>query len=414
MKISTFLAGVAAICAVPGATAIAQDSAPRGHHLIVWAGDRAKADKDFVAVIDADPASPTYGRLVTSAATDQTSNNPHHTEYVMPASGKLFANDHDAGRTVILDVTDPLHVRQIAAFGDLAGYAMPHSYLRLPNGNVLASFQYRAQEGDAGHAGHDAMAMSGTSGGIVEIDETGRAVRSASNVDAAFGAEGLLPYSLAVLPDIDRVLVTNSPMGDDYLLTSNTYQIFRLSDLKLLGTHRLDPGKSLSGHVSPEEPRVAADGSVYIQTLSCGIQRVTGIDTPRPKAKLVHQFAGSWCGVPTIVGNFLVQSVPAIHGFVVLDISDGNKVREVSRLVIDDIYRSHWTGWDPKSKRLVVTSGAPGDRTYLLTLDETTGALAIDTAFRDTDGKVGFSFDARAWPHGFTGAAKAHGAVFTR
>ena len=32
----------------------------------------------------------------------------------------------------------------------------------------------------------------------------------------------------------------------------------------------------------------------------------------------------------------------------------------------------------------------------------------------EVDGKVGFSFDARAWPHGFTGSAKAHGAVFTR
>ncbi len=86
----------------------------------------------------------------------------------------------------------------------------------------------------------------------------------------------------------------------------------------------------------------------------------------------------------------------------------------VAQLVIDDKYASHWTGWDPKAKRLVVTSGREGDRTYLLKLDEATGELSIDEAFRDVDGKVGFSFDARAWPHGFTGSAKAHGAVFKR
>ena len=382
-----------------------------GHYLFVWAGDRAKVGKNFIAVIDADPASLTYGKLVTSTATSETSNNPHHTEYTMPASGRLFANDHDASRTVIMDLRDPLKPKQVAVFGAVGGYTMPHSFLRLPNGNVLSSFQY---EDHGGHAGHHGKLMTGKTGGIVEIDETGKAVRAVSSADPAFPDDGLLPYSLAVLPGIDRVLVTNSPMGDDFLLTSNTYQIFRLSDLKLLGTHRLDPGPRLHGHVSPEEPRVGPDGAVYIQTLSCGVQRVSGIDTPTPVAKLVHQFEGSWCGVPTIVGHWFIQSVPSIHGFVVLDIRNPDKAVEVSRLVIDDKYYSHWTGWDPKAKRLVVTSGQAGDRTYLLKLDEATGALSIDTAFRDTDGKPGISFEARAWPHGWTGDAKPHGAVFTR
>jgi|HubBroStandDraft_1064217.scaffolds.fasta_scaffold02219_1 hypothetical protein len=39
---------------------------------------------------------------------------------------------------------------------------------------------------------------------------------------------------------------------------------------------------------------------------------------------------------------------------------------------------------------------------------------AVDTDFRDTDGKPGFSFAERDWPHGWKGAAKPHGAVFTR
>lgn len=398
----------AALLALAGPAA-AESPKNKGHYLFVWAGDRAKTGNNFIAVIDADPNSADFGKLVTSAATDQVSVNPHHTEYVMPASGLLFANDHNASRTVVMDLRNPLKPRQVASFGNIGGYAMPHSFLRLPNGNVLSSFQYPDQGEHAGHA-----AMTGKTGGIVEIDENGKAVRAASNADPSFGDEGLLPYSLAVLPEIDRVLVTNSPMGDDFLLTSNTYQVFRLSDFRLLGTHRLDPGPRLNGHVSPEEARVGPDGAVYVQTLSCGVQRVTGIDTPNPVAKLVHQFPGSWCGVPTIVGNYFIQSVPSIHGFVVLDIRDGSKPVEVSRLVIDERYSSHWTGWDPKMRRLVVTSGQAGDRTYLLKLDGETGALTMDTAFRDVDGKVGFSFDSRPWPHGWTGNAMAHGAVFTR
>ena len=112
-------------------------------------------------------------------------------------------------------------------------------------------------------------------------------------------------------------------MQDNYLLQSVTYQLFRLSDLHLLGTYQLDPGPSLSGHIDPEEVRIGPDGSAYIQTLSCGLQRVTGIDGANPKSVLVHQFPGTFCGVPTIAGHYLVQSVESIGGFVVLDITNG-------------------------------------------------------------------------------------------
>src|SRR5262245_57891818 len=92
-----------------------EENKKAGHYLFAWAGDASNkrggcsmkcgADKnegfgnDFLAVIDADPASPSYGRLVTTVATDQPTLYVHHTEYVMPSSGMLFANDHDAGRT---------------------------------------------------------------------------------------------------------------------------------------------------------------------------------------------------------------------------------------------------------------------------------------------------------------------------
>ena len=376
------------------------------HHLFVWTGDPAKAGNDFMVVVNADPASPAYGKLVTSVGTDQKSSKAHHTEYEMPASGMLFANDHDANRTLIMDLRDPRRPRQAGSFTSLGGDSMPHSFVRLPNGNVLATFQYAD---DGGH-----MAMNAKTGGLVEIDDTGKIVQSASNADPAFADEGLLPYGLAVLPKIDRVIVTNSPMGDNFLLTSNTYQMFRLSDLKLLGTHRLDPGPRFNGHISPEEPRIGPDGAAYVHTLSCGMQRVTGMDSSVPRAKLVHQYPGSWCGVPTIVGHYMVQSVPDIHGFIVLDIADGERPVEVSRLTISDTYPSHWTGWDQKSRRLVVTPEKPGHRMYLLKLDEKNGALTIDEAFRGEDGRPGFSFTARSWPHGWTGEGIPHGAVFSR
>ena len=380
--------------------------AAQGHYLLVWAGDRAKNDNDFLAVIDADPASRTYGRLLTTLATDQKTDRVHHTEYTMPASGMLFANDHDVGRTFIFDVRDALHPKIVTSFTDMAGYMHPHSYLRLPNGNVLATFQ---------HAHHAAPGAANKTGGLVEIDDHGKVIRSASNADPAFADSLLMPYSLVVLPKIDRVVSTNSSMHDPDIFSGVTYQVWRLSDLKLLKTAYLDIGANRYAHISPEEPRTGPDGAVYVQTLGCGIERITEIQTSEPKSQLVHTFPGNWCGVPTIAGHYLVQSVPAVHGFIVLDIADGSKPREVSRLSISETYRPHWTGWDAKTQRLVVTAGnTPEDRTYLLKLDLATGALAIDDAFRDTDGKPGFSFAAREWPHGFTGVGTPHGAVFTR
>src|SRR6185295_16801252 len=94
---------LSALAAALAATALALPQEPAsvlpGHYLFAWAGDPAGKGNDFLAVIDADPASPAYGRLVTTLATDQPTLQVHHTEYTMPRSGMLFANDHLAGRT---------------------------------------------------------------------------------------------------------------------------------------------------------------------------------------------------------------------------------------------------------------------------------------------------------------------------
>ena len=51
-----------------------------GHYLFAWTGDADKKGMDFLAVIDADPASPAYGKLITTLVTDQPTMRVHHTE----------------------------------------------------------------------------------------------------------------------------------------------------------------------------------------------------------------------------------------------------------------------------------------------------------------------------------------------
>ncbi len=379
-----------------------------GHYLFAWAGDVAQEGKDFLAVIDADPGSATYGHLMATAVTDQQTGQVHHTEYTMPAGGLLFANDHVAGRTFIFDVRDPIHPKVSTSFTDLGGYSHPHSFLRLPNGHVLASFQH-THSADMGTP----QAGTGSSGGLVEIDDQGRMIRSASTADPEVPGAMLMPYSLLPLPELDRIVVTNSSMHD-VDPHGHTYQVWSLSGLKLLSTEYFDTGGEQEGDLNPEEPRLGPDGSIFVQTLNCGIERITEVATDHPKSQLVHMFPGSHCGVPTIVGHYLIQSVPNINGVVVLDLSNPTKPAEVSRLQLGEGFFPHWTSWDAKSERLVVTGIGDLHRLFMLKLDQHTGAITMDTAFHDADGKAGFNFDNRHWPDGWTGSASPHGVVFSR
>ena len=74
----------------------------------------------------------------------------------MPANGHLLANGFGAGRTWLFDLTDPRTPKILTSFGAKGGFSHPHSFERLPNGEVLATFQYGEGERAAAHD-HAAM-----------------------------------------------------------------------------------------------------------------------------------------------------------------------------------------------------------------------------------------------------------------
>ncbi len=54
-------------------------------------------------------------------------------------------------------------------------------------------------------------------------------------------------------------------------------------------------------------------------------------------------------------------------------------------------------------------------RVLVVRLDPETGRMEIDTSFRDAgSGTPGVSFDRTSWPHGASGTATPHGALFYR
>ena len=169
-------------------------------HLYLWTASVDSTQPDFLAVLDVTADSGRYGRLVTTLPVPGLGNSPHHTEHAMPADGQLFANGFGSGRSFIFDLTDPGMPRIAAEFGDVEGYSHPHSFLRLPNGNILATFQMR----------HEAGAM--VPGGLVELTPAAQPVRSSSangpSIDPATRV-----YSAGVVPALDRIVTTTTDMA---------------------------------------------------------------------------------------------------------------------------------------------------------------------------------------------------------
>jgi hypothetical protein len=323
----------------------------------------------------------------------------------MPAAGFLFANAFESGSTTVFDLREPAHPSVVTTFGDLDGYMHPHTYVRLPNGHVLATFQY--------HGGHGPKADGG---GLVEIDERGRMVRTSSAMDPAAKDELIRPYSLIVVPSLDRVVSTNTSMHfkDDGI--TRTVQIWRLSDLKLLRTVVLPAGPAGSEQTLPGEPRLLADGkTVWVHTFSCGLYQLDGLDGNQSSARLMKTFEGERCAVPLRLGHYWVQTLFTTHALVAYDISDSGHIREVSRITFDERQKPHWISADADGRRIVLNSGEYGEhRLYIVNFDPATGALTLDQSFRDAGSKVaGVSMDGKSWPHGFQGDAYPHGTVFS-
>jgi len=158
-------------------------------YLAVWASDKETddhhLDPDFLAIIDADPRSPSYGKVVNTATLEAVPdanlvdelglasgvasdvlNEAHHMnhepitvygrQYLFPA-GLMSANIFGC------DVTDPLHIPTcplITTSRQVKKFAGIDDIVQLPNGNLLITYL-------------GAKDLT-TPGGLVEIDVEAR------------------------------------------------------------------------------------------------------------------------------------------------------------------------------------------------------------------------------------------------
>ena len=345
--------------------------------------------KDFLAVFDVD-RGPLFGKLVAMLPVGDAAQ-AHHTNYAEPPNDVLYANDWLGNRTYAFDLRDPLHPRLLRKSDSTGALGYPHSFVYLSNGDTLATFQY------SGGFNHVA-------GGLVEFDQQGKVVRTASA--AAPGYPNIRPYSLAVIPKLDRVVTTSADMMGAQV--SHVAQVWQLSDLKLIKTMRLPPQPDWFYDTAADssEPRLLADGkTVVVPTFNCGLFLVRNLAGDNPTLQHIYDFGYRTCEVPVVVGDFLVETMQSGHAIVSLDVRDPEHPREVSRILLPPDEYPHWLALEPGGDRLAITGyGALDTRVRFATVDRRNGRLTL------VPQTIDFT---RAWPDGWRGSAMPHGAVFS-
>jgi hypothetical protein len=401
---------VASMIALPGCGPDLEESAPEAlslsPYLYVWAGAEDEADSDFLAVLDANPTSGTYGQVVASVPVGLR-GMAHHSEHTMPSGDSLFVNSFRAGATFVIDLSDPTAPSVASSFREVGEYSYPHTFERLPSGNVLATFQTKGEGNEV-------------AGGLVELDPAGNFVRAADAADPV--DPEVRAYSVTPIPRLDRAVSTTSDMWSEKAGTS--FQVWGLSDLTLRRTVRLEPGPAGYEHRDPAEVRLLSDSvTAMMTTFTCALYLLRDLEGDDPSADLVYTLPWSdyetdECGIPATWGDVWLQTYDHSEGSWLLsfDISDPSNPVELDRLAWTSEWAPHWISIEPGGQRVVLTSGE-GDTQYrvlMILMDPESGSLEFDQSFGEPGAtQPGVLFDRGSWPHGEMGPARPHGAVFS-
>lgn len=371
--------------------------AGRSAYLFVWAAESGSDEaRSYLAVVGADPAQPSYARVLATVEISEISR-AHHTEHVMPEGRRILANAFREGRTYVINLEDPLSPVIESSFTNAGPYTFPHSFDRTPEGNVLATFQNQGE----GHA---------EPGGLVELDSLGRFVRGADAADPT--DPELRPYSVTLLAEGGRVVTTTADMMGE--VTGRSFQVWSWPQLGLLHTVRLPPGPRGDENLDVAEARVLADGeTVIVTTFRCGMYLVENLLSEHPGARLIYSFPwdsyeeGDECGLPVVVGRFWVQTVQSTRSLAVLDMTDPERPVLVDELFLGPDALPHWITAEPGGQRIALTGdGSLSGRLLLLHLDPESGALSLVEDFRSAGAtEPGVivrrtATDAPAIPHG--------------
>lgn len=445
LKAASLMIGALAAALSLGARAWAdEDSAgadDNDKYILAWAGDHDDQHSDFLAVIDADPKSKTYGKVLKTytlpPGVDKV-NEPHHMNHQVSPNCKLYAGGLLSGRVFIFDVRNPLNIpapRVLSAGVDFP-FTVPDDFQFLPNGNVLGTF---------------VGSMNLTSpGGVVEFDPDGNVVSWFPVGDDTTAN----PHGISVKPDINRLVTSGFGVPITLFSAHDFYEIWTHSNVRIFD---LTTRELLHIVPLPTGPRYAASNGDPKQRENFAVMEVAFLQgagkkgffasamgggglyycpdatSASPECHLVYDAGyNSGLGVLHISSDdrYLVMPMSTVgqgntpKRVVVFDISDPMHPQVRQELTVPDSTTGgpHFGTWNSSETRYAWTdyfvddSRIPvkvdGDHRLYMTRWKN-GKLHVDRRFRDeSDHQLGVNFNRVSWPHGNSGPAAAHGFVF--
>lgn len=200
--------------------------------LYIWSRDADTQDSDFLAVVDADPNSESYGQIIATEPTGSVNNEAHHFGYTVSADrifgGGLFSND-----LFIYDVeSDPRNPELLETVDlDATGYSGPHTLYAVPGGVMLAML---------------GSVDGGGPAGLVKLDNDGNFVEAYPQTGHAEAPEYM--YDVGVKPAMN-LMVTSSwahpqhvkmPGGSPPEHTGNQVVVWNWETKEILQVEELD------------------------------------------------------------------------------------------------------------------------------------------------------------------------------
>jgi selenium-binding protein 1 len=186
---------------------------------------------DFLAVIDVNLASPTYGKIVKRVFVQTSGNEAHHMGYTDDRT-KIWAASLNSNRLFIFDVMDPMNPKLVRTIDNVAkstGLSGPHTPYAIP-GRILVSMA----------SGPDGSGP----GGVAEFTNDGEFVASHTTNNH--------PYETVIKPEFNR-MITSSWFPQKTFMASldkwnpadwsnpNTMLVWDLKSRKVIQTLTGDP-----------------------------------------------------------------------------------------------------------------------------------------------------------------------------
>lgn len=161
--------------------------------LYVWTRDADGQDSDFLAVVDVDPASDTYGTIIATVPTGAAGTEAHHFGYTADA-GRIFGAGMFSNQIFIYDVaTDPRNPRLVKTVElEPTGYTGPHTMYAVPGGVMLAML---------------GKTDGGGPGALVLVNDDGE-FQQAWPVVGPDGQPGYM-YDIGVKPEMNRIVTSS-------------------------------------------------------------------------------------------------------------------------------------------------------------------------------------------------------------